>query len=62
MRNLNVMNEQETRETNGGHVYQCRHCGFVSSNYWTTYKNALKCVTRKYGYKVYKIVSSILPK
>ena len=59
MKNLTVMEEQETRETNGGHVYQCRHCGFRSSNYWTVYANALKCVTRKYGYKVYKVVSSI---
>ena len=62
MKNLNVMNEHEMRKTNGGYAFQCKICGFASRNYWTTYANALKCVTRKYGYKVYKIVSSIIPR
>ena len=54
------MNEHETRKANGGATYQCRHCGYTSGSYWKTYANALKCVTKKYGYQVYRIVSSIV--
>ena len=60
MRDLKPMNEHETRKANGGAAYQCRHCGYTSGSYWKTYANALKCVTKKYGYQVYRIVSSIV--
>ena len=42
------------RNINGGATYPCRHCGFKSSNYWSVYANALKCVTKKYGKAVLK--------
>ena len=61
MKMMNELKTEETRNINGGATYQCKHCGYQSTNYWKTYANALSCVTRKYGYSVYKIVSSIIP-
>ena len=59
MKTLNTLNKSESRTVNGGIAFRCKICGFTSSNYFKTYANALSCVTRKYGRKVYNIASYI---
>jgi lipopolysaccharide biosynthesis regulator YciM len=59
MKKMIKMDEQESREVNGGRAYRCRICGYTSGSYWSTYANALKCVTRKYGGRVLSIASYI---